>query len=342
MKKLLLNILAATAVLSLVSGSVVAEGAASINIPIDTIVRGDPGSQHLLATEPIAEEFQGRSCKLTATSQNQGSVHPDNDLIVASDGNQVVLENVERTPGATTVADGNLTLGPNVTVTLELGPDGVFSAGINVNLDCQPEVEPPEFTAHVSCNVVDNKAVYTLVINQSNSTPATYNPADGTVLPNGDAIEVTATYLDANQQTQTVTATATASDNCTPHVVPPEFTAHITCTVVDNKAVYKLVVKQTSGALATFSPANGTLLDSGDAIKVTATYLDRNDQEQTVAVTADPVADCTPKITPPHVLPSTGPEALIIGTLASSGLGLGIRSWFKSRKDLRKASLKSK
>ena len=63
-------------------------------------------------------------------------MHPDNDLIIRSGTSEVVLQNVEDVPGGSVEAAGTLVLGPEVTVTLHMGPDAVFSAGLDVVIDC--------------------------------------------------------------------------------------------------------------------------------------------------------------------------------------------------------------
>jgi hypothetical protein len=108
----------------------------SITIPLDTVVYIPWDSNRVLATEPVPQEFAGQSCAVSGISRNQDSVHPDNDLIVASGASQVILENVEDEPGETLHAAGTLTLDSEVTVTLHMGPDAVFSAGIDVIIDC--------------------------------------------------------------------------------------------------------------------------------------------------------------------------------------------------------------
>ena len=108
----------------------------SVIIPLDTVVYIPWDSNRLLATEPVPEEFAGQSCAVSAISRNQDSVHPDNDLIVRSGTSEVILENVEDEPGETLHAAGTLTLDSEVTVTLHMGPDAVFSAGIDLIVDC--------------------------------------------------------------------------------------------------------------------------------------------------------------------------------------------------------------
>ncbi len=108
----------------------------SLTIPLDTVVYIPWDANQLLATEPVPEQFAGLTCGVTGNSHNQDSVHPDNDLIVRSGASEAILENVEDEPGETVHAAGTLTLDTEVTVTLHMGPDAVFSAGIDVIIDC--------------------------------------------------------------------------------------------------------------------------------------------------------------------------------------------------------------
>ncbi|MGI9584957.1 MAG: DUF7507 domain-containing protein [Acidimicrobiia bacterium] len=127
------------ALVALLTVGVAVAQAAVIEVSIDTVVRADEGTVTYLATENTPADLIGTMCISVAEARNQSSVHPGNDLIVSSGGESVTLEDVERSPGATTTAGGPLTLGPTVTISLEMGPDEVFSGGITVKiLDCTP------------------------------------------------------------------------------------------------------------------------------------------------------------------------------------------------------------
>ncbi len=115
-----------------------------ISIPVNTVIRGiGEGNTQELASENIDSETQGMDCRVVTFAENQGSVHPGNDLIVASGDNTVVLADVERAAGVTTEANQQLRLSDTVTVSLRMGEDDVFSAGMDVYLKCQdvPEIE---------------------------------------------------------------------------------------------------------------------------------------------------------------------------------------------------------
>ena len=72
-------------------GSVAAVGAAqstpsstSISFPLTTIVTGDPGTTHEVTSADVPAAMVGQRCSVTATADNNGSVHPQSDLVVAS------------------------------------------------------------------------------------------------------------------------------------------------------------------------------------------------------------------------------------------------------------------
>jgi hypothetical protein len=109
-----------------------------IEIPVDTVVEGAPGSEHQVATAAVAPEDQGRECTVAAEGVNNESAHPDTDLLVRSGGGEVVAPDVEREPEAHTEASGTLVLGSEVTVFVRLGPDGIFSGGMVVTVECAP------------------------------------------------------------------------------------------------------------------------------------------------------------------------------------------------------------
>jgi uncharacterized repeat protein (TIGR01451 family) len=125
-----------------------------ISIPIETRAHGLVGSEQLLATVGTGD-LEGQECSVSATSENQSSIHPNNDLVVASGSTSVVLEDVEGESGGTVHADGLLTLGTTVTVTLVFGEDQVFSAGITVNIDCDEVLQAEVSVSPNECVVTE-------------------------------------------------------------------------------------------------------------------------------------------------------------------------------------------
>ncbi len=107
----------------------------SISIPITSHVRGDAGSEHTLATKTVANgEYT-----VKVVARNQGSIHPNSDIIVRSGTSSVSVLDVERISNSLTNGDGKLTVADGkVVVSLKLGADKVFSGGVDVVLTPVP------------------------------------------------------------------------------------------------------------------------------------------------------------------------------------------------------------
>lgn len=132
-----------------------------ITIPVTTVLRNvGEGSITVLQTREVPESAQGQLCEVMAQSRNQESVHEGNDLIVQSDGTQAVLAGVEDVPLGTVEGSGVLVLGQEITVSLRMGPDDLFSAGIDVIVECEPE-EPLEQSITVVKADADSSGEFT-------------------------------------------------------------------------------------------------------------------------------------------------------------------------------------
>lgn len=119
----------------------------SIVIPIDDLELEDEGSITPLATAPVGAEYLGQTCTVTSIAENQESIHPGNNLTVASGSSMVVLEDVESAANVIVTADGMLVLGSEIVVSLVMGPDEVFSAGLEVHIICSAVAETTTTTA---------------------------------------------------------------------------------------------------------------------------------------------------------------------------------------------------
>jgi hypothetical protein len=178
----------------------------AIEIPLDTVVRGEPGSEHLLGSAEVPAELQGLTCPVAAIAENQSSVHPGNDLLVATDGDSILLEDVERAPGATTVAEDQLTFGSTLTVTLILGEDGVFSAGMVVKF-CDVPVTTTTTTVETTTSTTEATTTTTTIPTTTTTMETTTTV---TVLPSTTvttAPEATTTVTVAPSSTSTVPGT---------------------------------------------------------------------------------------------------------------------------------------
>jgi hypothetical protein len=196
MRKLLVSVALAVSGALLISGTAVAQ-VPIITIPMDTVAH----ESGVLATAPVPAELQGSRCNVQADAENQSSVHPGNDLIVASGSDSVTLFDVEREAGALTTAAGDLTLESEVTVSLSLGPDGIFSGGITVTIG--------------SCVTVT-----TTTQPPSETTTTTTSSHTTTTTTQSPTVSPTSTTTTTTTQSPTVSPTSTRTRTSTPLVAP--------------------------------------------------------------------------------------------------------------------------
>jgi len=82
--------------------------------------------------------------------------------------------------------------------------------------------EQPAFNANVVCGLVDEKAVFTLRVNQTaGDVEGVFTPANGDTVVNGDELEVLGMFNTENTSEKIVVKTASVAD-CTPEVVEKE------------------------------------------------------------------------------------------------------------------------
>jgi hypothetical protein len=121
-------------------------GHGHISVPIDTFVQAGEGEVVQLVSVPVDSELVGATCSWEFHATNQESVHPGNDLILSTGGNDTVVPGVEDAPGQVLDVSGSFQLGETLTVSLRMGPDQVFSAGLSVEVLCESDVVPATAT----------------------------------------------------------------------------------------------------------------------------------------------------------------------------------------------------
>jgi hypothetical protein len=128
-------------VLSLVASPASAQ---TIDVPVnDVIVTGEPGTVQEIGGVDVASDLVGRTCDIVATVKNQSSVHLGNTLIVTSGDSTVSVDGIEDVADGTVSEAGSITLGSTITVSVELGQDGVSSLGSNLTVTCEALPEAP-------------------------------------------------------------------------------------------------------------------------------------------------------------------------------------------------------
>ncbi len=178
----------------------------TVIIPLKTIVRGDPG-EILPVRDPISvselDAEPGWFCNVAVVAGNGDSEHDGTNLIIGSNGDQVIALDVEATAGGITEAAGTLTLGETVTFDGQLGEDKVLSAGMNVVFECFEErppssttttttTEPPGSTTTSTTTppeITTTTSTTTTIPNSTTTT--TVPPSSTTTLPPDTAITTT-------------------------------------------------------------------------------------------------------------------------------------------------------
>ncbi len=109
-------------------------------IPVDSVVRGDPGDVIGVADLPVEADLVGASCDIDLVWENNSSTHPDTDLIVTTDGVVTTIADVETTPEGVVASGATVIIGETVKVEIRLGAHGVSSGGLTMNFACVKDV----------------------------------------------------------------------------------------------------------------------------------------------------------------------------------------------------------
>lgn len=130
-------------------------------VRIDDNAKAPPSTQ-LLKEHSVPAGLVGRACVVTALVGNNESIHVDNDLIVSTGGASVRIPDVEGVPGTVVEAGGTLTLGESVSVTVEIGEDGIFSGGdTSLTFNCARPVDPPSIGPAIGVTISATETLQT-------------------------------------------------------------------------------------------------------------------------------------------------------------------------------------
>jgi hypothetical protein len=150
MRKVLLATCAAAVGLVLSAAPAAAQSLPDIIVDerVPATGRAAPGSVHPVGSDDVDPSLVGATCDVNVNLANNQSVHPNSDLLISSGSNTVVALDVERdadaiidtTPGTLLLEDDT------ITVSVRLGPDGLFSGGFTISFACTPPT-PPTTTA---------------------------------------------------------------------------------------------------------------------------------------------------------------------------------------------------
>lgn len=118
-----------------------------LTVHVDTIVDEPPGTEVTLTTVDIPVDYQNTLCDASVDTANQESIHFGNDLRVTS-LTSITIAEVEDGSGVIKTGSGPILVGTQMTIELLMGPDGVFSGGLDVDFDCGGDEHrcPPPLT----------------------------------------------------------------------------------------------------------------------------------------------------------------------------------------------------
>ena len=100
-------------------------------VPPISIVNGNEGEVRLLWTQTVDAADVGKDCEIALVTTNIESTREGSDLILESGNSSMIAPNVEHDTAPHTFV-GHLTLGTSITVSVRLGPEGMYSGGSDV------------------------------------------------------------------------------------------------------------------------------------------------------------------------------------------------------------------
>ncbi len=268
-------------------------GATTINVPLNTIVRGNEGDIKPVRDPVSVADLNaqpGDICDVSALTGNPASEHSFNDLIVGSNGDEVTASNVEEFAGKTTQATGTLTLGSTVTFDVLLGPDEVFSGGMDVEFKCSSTPPPNDVPDWCEAGIKFDDLPGLLTFTVPEPPPGTTwtllvlkagldnfeisNPVVGQAYshPNGKEISHAIICFEEEVPTSTTTTTTTEppGSTTTSTTTPRETTTTTsTTTTIPNSTTTTTVPPSSTTTLPTTTSTTEvsppTLIESGDA-----------------------------------------------------------------------------
>lgn len=107
------------------------------SIQTEGVARGEEGSVLQLVSQPVEAGLVGATCEVDGRTENNESVHPDNDLIIDTGGTQAEVPDAEAEANSISEGVGTVVLGETITVSIRFGPDEVTSGGLFLDFDCQ-------------------------------------------------------------------------------------------------------------------------------------------------------------------------------------------------------------
>jgi hypothetical protein len=177
-------------VLGLLASAAPATAQTAIVIELSGIMGGrTEGAIELIHTEGVDASLVGATCTGVAETENNASVHEQNNVIVETGTTTATFFGVEDTPGQITPLSGPVVLGDTIDVYFQWGPDGITSLGIIITITCAPAQvtttttttttttePPPVVTTTTTTTTTEPPVVTTLPTTTTSTTTTTTTP----------------------------------------------------------------------------------------------------------------------------------------------------------------------
>jgi hypothetical protein len=209
-----------------------------LTIDFDDVVFASAGAIVPVGSVAVGADLQGRTCLTSVVTANQSSIHPENDLLIATGGSMARIEDVEDFTNGTNSWLVDITLGSSIDMSVEMGPDGISSLGFTVEIDCSKPLAGstvPVLASSVTTTTTTTST--TLTPETTGSTPLTATSPETTITSETTTSETTSEVTVATTTTSpdssstqlqvqetTTTAATTVSSTTAPTVTIPTTT----------------------------------------------------------------------------------------------------------------------
>ncbi len=181
------------------------------------VLGGSEGDVISLDSVPVSSEYQGQTCTVTVSTQNNFSVHEGNVLTVSSGDSSSEVVSVEGEADGAVSESFDLTLGSTIDLSLRLGETGSSSLTAEVTQDCSG--------AEIEETVVEVEAV---VAETCDSDATEGSDSDSSDVDSSDATsEACETDCDTDSTDGTTGSNSDTDSDCDAEVVVESVVAEI-------------------------------------------------------------------------------------------------------------------
>ncbi len=202
-----------------------------LTIDFDDVVFAPAGAVVPVGSVAVGADLQGRTCLTSVVTANQSSIHPENDLLIATGGSAARIEDVEDFTNGTNSWLVDVTLGSSIDMSVEMGPDGISSLGFTVKIDCSKPLAGT--TVPVLASSVTTTTTTTSTTVTTGSTTATATTPETTITSEPTTSEPT--ILETTPEVTGATTT-TSPTSSSPQLQVQETTTTVATTVSSTTA----------------------------------------------------------------------------------------------------------